>query len=165
MPLSPHIAWLREHVGHQRLLLPSVAVLPQDKQGRVLLVFQADRQEWGTIGGAVEPDESPQDAAIRETHEEAGVEVALTGIWGVVGGPGYEITYPNGDVVAYVSTVYDARILSGTARPDGEETSDVAWWSMEELQQGRLHDDRAREGGLAGFARAMFTELGFLTPP
>lgn len=152
MPVSPHIARLRESVGHDLLLLPSVAVLPRDEKGRVLLVLQADRGQWGTIGGAVEPDESPRQTAVREAREEAGVEVELTGILAVVGGPRYRITYPNGDRTAYVSTVYAARVTAGEPAPDHDETSDVAWVAPEELAGLDLGD----------FARAMFEELDWL---
>lgn len=154
MPVSPHIARLRESVGHDLLLLPSVAVLPTDEEGRVLLVLQADRGEWGTIGGAVEPDESPRQAAVREAREEAGVDVELTGILTVVGGPRFRITYPNGDRVAYVSTVFTARVTAGEPAPDHDETTEVAWVAREDLE--------AR--GLGPFARAMFEELGWLPP-
>jgi 8-oxo-dGTP pyrophosphatase MutT (NUDIX family) len=33
---------------------------------------------WSTIGGAIEPDEAPEQAAAREAVEEAGIEVRLT---------------------------------------------------------------------------------------
>src|SRR5581483_12340133 len=66
MGMSPYVARLRALVGHGLLLLPSATVLPWDADGRVLLVRQADSGLWGTVGGAIEPDESPEDAACRE---------------------------------------------------------------------------------------------------
>ena len=51
MPIAPHIAALREKIGHDLLLVPCVAVLPRDDQGRVLLVRQSDFGLWGTVGG------------------------------------------------------------------------------------------------------------------
>jgi len=55
MGIAPHIARLRAFVGHEMLLLPSVAVLPADEAGRVLLAWQAGhRTGWSTVGGAVE---------------------------------------------------------------------------------------------------------------
>ena len=79
MPVAPHIAALREKIGHDLLLVPCVAVLPRDDQGRVLLVRQSDFGLWGTVGGAVDVDESPEDAARREAREEIGAEVELHG--------------------------------------------------------------------------------------
>ncbi|MCL2769157.1 MAG: NUDIX domain-containing protein [Solirubrobacterales bacterium] len=133
MGISPHLRRLREVVGHDLLLLPSVAVLVWDDHGRLLLVRDADTGLWQTIGGAIEPDESPHHAAMREAHEEAGVSVGLGRIRGVIGGPQFRMRYPNGDLVSYVPTVFDAHVVEGTPRPDGEETIDVAWFSPSEL--------------------------------
>jgi 8-oxo-dGTP pyrophosphatase MutT (NUDIX family) len=115
------------------VLLPSVTVLPWDAQGRLLLVREAETLLWQTVGGAVEPDESPAEAAIRETAEETGVVVELDGIRGVTGGPQFRMTYPNGDRVGYVPTIFDARIIDGEPRPGGDETIDVAWFTLDQL--------------------------------
>ena len=90
MAMSPFIRRLRDLIGSELLVLPSVAVLPGDDRGRVLLVELIDSGLWATIGGAVEPDESPQEAALREAHEEAGVELKLGPILAVLGGPSIE---------------------------------------------------------------------------
>ena len=92
-------------------------------EGRILLVRLIDTDQWAVIGGAIEPDESPQQAAVREAEEEAGVAVALGAILGVIGGPEFRITYPNGDQTSYVSTVFDATVIGGTPAADGDETS------------------------------------------
>jgi 8-oxo-dGTP pyrophosphatase MutT (NUDIX family) len=131
--IAPYIQRLRAQVGHDLLVLPSVAVLPRHPDGRLLLVRLVDTGQWATIGGAVEPDESPQEAAVRETEEEAGVRVALGPILGVLGGPAYRITYPNGDETAYVTCVFDATVIGGTARADGDETSAVGWFDTDRI--------------------------------
>ncbi len=131
---------LRQRVGHDLLLLPSVAILPRDGDGRLLLVRQADSGQWGTIGGAIELDESPADAARRESREEASIEVELTGIIDCVGGPNFRMQVANGDQVAYVSIVYDARVKSGVPAPDSDETLEVAWFTSEELRQLNMTD-------------------------
>ena len=39
----------------------------------------------------------------------------------VLGGPDFEVSYPNGDRTAYVTAVYEARIITGSPAPgDGE---------------------------------------------
>ena len=83
--------------------------------------------------GMMEIDESPEQAARREAFEETGVTVDLRGILAVLAGPQFRVTYPNGDEVAYVSTVFDAVVTGGEPRPDGEETSAVAWFTLGEL--------------------------------
>lgn len=133
MAIAPYIRRLREMVGNELLVLPSAAALPRDEMGRVLLVRIIDTGQWAVIGGAIEPDESPHDAARREAEEEAGVTLELGPILGVLGGPQFRITYPNGDQTSYVSTVFAATVIGGTPRPDGDETSAVAWWDSERL--------------------------------
>ena len=133
MTVSPYIRRLREHIGHELLLMPAVAVLVWDAHGRLLLVREAQTGLWQTIGGSIEPDESPHEAALREAQEEAGVTVRLRGIRAALGGPQFRLTYPHGDEVSYVSIVFDAELASGTPRPDGEETTAVAWFTADEL--------------------------------
>jgi 8-oxo-dGTP pyrophosphatase MutT (NUDIX family) len=133
MAMSPFIRRLRDLIGNELLVLPSVAVLPRDDRGRVLLVQLIDSGLWATVGGAIEPDESPQEAALREAHEEAGVKLKLGPILAVLGGREYRMTYPNGDQTSYVVTVYDATIVGGTPTADGDETSAVQWWAPSDL--------------------------------
>jgi 8-oxo-dGTP pyrophosphatase MutT (NUDIX family) len=147
--ISPHIRRLREKVGHDLLVLPSVCVLPIDQSGRLLLVEEIETGQWQTIGGAIEPHESPRDAGIREAQEEAGVVVELGRLIDALGGPGFEITYPNGDVVSYVTTVFEATVTSGVPNPDGDETSAVAWWAFEDLERAPM----------GSFTRLLFRSL------
>jgi len=130
------------------VLLPAAAVLPTDEAGRLLLVRQADHGLWATIGGSVEPEEAPQEAAVREALEEAGVTVKLLGVRAVLGGPDFTVVYPNGDQCAYVSTVFDAVVVSGEPRADGDETIEVRWFRPEELAD--LEMDRCNRAILMG---------------
>lgn len=129
--ISSYIVSMRQRVGHDLLLLPSVAVLPVDDLGRVLLVRQIDTGNWATIGGMVEVDESPEEAGVREAQEEAGVVVELVRLVSALGGPEFRGKYPNGDEVAYVSCVYAARVISGKPTHDGDETSEVGWFEKD----------------------------------
>jgi 8-oxo-dGTP pyrophosphatase MutT (NUDIX family) len=151
--ISPYIKRLRHLIGNELLVLPSVAVVPRDGQGRILLVQIIDSGLWATIGGAIEPDESPEEAARREAEEEAGVTVQLGPILAVLGGHEYRMTYPNGDQTSYVATVFDATVIEGVPRPDLDETSAVAWWDPNELpyeQMGTLTRALLRDSGIDG---------------
>lgn len=154
MAIASYIRRLRQLVGHELLVLPSAAVLPRDPDGRVLLVRISDTGQWAAIGGAIEPDESPQQAALREAEEEAGVSLRLGPILAVLGGPEFRITYPNGDQTSYVSTIFDATVVGGTPTPDGDETLAVEWWESRALPYGEMSD----------FTRALLMAVGFTGP-
>lgn len=138
--ISPYIACLRQRIGSKLLLVPTVAVLPRDDAGRILLVRQADSGQWATIGGAIEPDELPAAAARREAEEEASVVIRLGRLLVALGGPEYRITYPNGDETACVPIVFEAKVESGSPAPDQDETSEVRWFYTDELASVDLND-------------------------
>ena len=135
MPMSGYLKELREKIGHDLLVLPSAAVAIHDDELRLLLCLHADKEIWVTPGGLIEPGEQPADAAVRETWEETGVIVEITGILGVYGGPDLVIDYANGDKAAYIGTIFRGRITGGTLRPDGDEILDVRYFSQQELSR------------------------------
>jgi 8-oxo-dGTP pyrophosphatase MutT (NUDIX family) len=138
------------------LVLPSVSLLIHDPAGRILLCKPAGHNDgWHDVGGAIDPGESPAETAVREAHEELGVVVRLGRLLGAFGGPDCVVTYPNEDVVAYVTICYEAFIVSGDPEPDGEELSEIGWFSRSDLLTIPL----------ARFARAILTETGYLPPP
>ena len=83
MPISDYMRCLREKVGPDLLLAPSVTIITFDDQGRILLARHADTGVWVAPGGSVDPHESPADAAVREMWEETGLLVEPTKILGV----------------------------------------------------------------------------------
>jgi 8-oxo-dGTP pyrophosphatase MutT (NUDIX family) len=133
MPISPYVKWLRSHVGVAPVLLASASVLIFDDLGRLLIVRPDGYETWVAPGGAVDPGESPVDAAIREAHEETGLHIEITGIFGVFGGPDFRVSYPNGDVVDYVMTTYTARVVSGTLHALDGEIAEMRWVTRDEL--------------------------------
>ncbi len=134
MGISPHLARLRAVIGHDLVMLPSVSVIVVDDEGRLMLVRHAGHHDgWAVPGGAVDLGESPADAAVREIREETGVEIDLPRLVDVLGGEDYEVTYPNGDRVAYVTAVYRAAFAGGTPVADQEEISELGWFTPQQL--------------------------------
>ncbi len=128
MAISDYLRGLRDRVGHDLVLLPAVCILIWDDDGRLLLMQEAETRKWQTIGGMVDPDESPWDAARREAFEETGTVVRLERIRAALGGPGYRVHYPNGDLCSYVSTVFDAVIVDGEPAAGDDEVHRVTWF-------------------------------------
>jgi 8-oxo-dGTP diphosphatase len=87
------------------------ATIPE-QDGKLLLTrrtIDPGRGLWTFPGGFVDFDETVTDAAVRETREETGLEVALDGLLDVY-------TYPGSPVLI----VYRARVLGGTLTPCSE---------------------------------------------
>jgi 8-oxo-dGTP pyrophosphatase MutT (NUDIX family) len=139
MGMSAYFSALRAKVGADLLVIPGVSVLIWSDDGFLLLARESATGPWGLIGGAVEPDEAPEDAARREAFEEVGVKIEIIGVRAVLGGSLYRIRYDNGDEVSYVSTVYDARVDNGQPTPDFDEVQEIGWFSPEEMSALQLN--------------------------
>src|SRR5262245_14559164 len=113
MAMSPHIRRLRDAVGPELLVLPSVTGIIFDDQNRILLVREAESGVWSGPGGSVDPDETPSDAVVREVWEETGLYTTPMRILGVYGGPSCLVTYANGDQTQYVMTFFECAVRGG----------------------------------------------------
>ena len=138
MAMSSYVRTLRSHVGHARLLMPSVAGIIRDDQHRILLVQVRDDGTWTTPGGSMDPDETPADAVVREVWEETGLVVEPARIIAVYGGRTFVVRYPNGDETQYVSILFDCSVRSGTLQEsgdDGDEIQAARFWSRDEAER------------------------------
>ncbi|HEY2386435.1 MAG TPA: NUDIX domain-containing protein [Candidatus Binatia bacterium] len=133
MAISEYLKNLRAHIGTTLVLVPSVSALLYDDEDRMLLVRDANSGVWSTPGGAIEPDETPQDAIVREVWEETSLVVEPTRLRGVFHGPDFRVVYANGDQVSYVITVFECRRLAGEPKPDCDEVLETRWVAASEL--------------------------------
>ncbi len=135
MGMSDYMRVLREKVGQQLLEVPSASIVVRDGRGRVLLVKHSDTGTWAPPGGAIEPLETPANAAVREMWEETGLHVRLTRLAGVFGGADFVVTYPNGDRTSYAMTVFEADAIGGEPKADGDEILEARFFAPEELDR------------------------------
>jgi len=95
--------------------------------GRILLVRQSYRGEWGIPGGLVKRREDIALAAVREVFEEVGLRIELLGEPAVVVAP-----HPQ-----RVDVVFRARLVDDAdarlARPSSPEIVEVGWFRQDEL--------------------------------
>jgi 8-oxo-dGTP pyrophosphatase MutT (NUDIX family) len=131
--MSDYMRNLRARVGNTVLSVPSVTGLVFDDAGSILLVRHSNGGIWVAPGGAIEPDEVPQEAVVREVFEETGLRVEPTRLVGVYGGPDFRVTYENGDQTSYTMVVFECRRLGGEHRADQDEILDARWFSAGEL--------------------------------
>lgn len=132
MAISPYLAGIRARIGTDLLLTPAAGVALFDEAGQLLLARHVHSGLWGTPGGGVEPGESPREAAVREFEEETGLRVDECELFGAYGGPEFVVRYPNGDLMAYVLTLFGARGASGAVTLQADELHEVGWFSEPE---------------------------------
>ncbi len=130
--MSPFYRSIREHVGTSLLLVPAVAALVRDQLGRILIQQQHD-DSWSLPAGAIEPGESPSEAVVREVLEETGLHVRPRRVAAVVGGASCRVTYPTGDEVEYVVTVFDCEVVGGSPVDFNDETKRLAYFRVDEM--------------------------------
>jgi 8-oxo-dGTP pyrophosphatase MutT (NUDIX family) len=97
---SDYISGIRKLIGTEFILLPSVSLIIKDDDDNILMARHHHNNWWVLPGGMIEPDETPQQAAVREAKEETGLTVSLLNIHGVYGGEEFRIQYANGDRLA-----------------------------------------------------------------
>jgi 8-oxo-dGTP pyrophosphatase MutT (NUDIX family) len=132
--MSPYLRRLRDAMGPQLLVLPSVTGIVYDVGGAILLVRQRDVDLWSTPGGSLEPGETPADGVVREVWEETGLYTEPRRILAVYGGAAYTVSYPNGDQAGYVTTVFECVGRGGTLTRTSEEVSEATFVGATELQ-------------------------------
>ncbi|MGW2543187.1 NUDIX hydrolase [Kitasatospora sp. NPDC001574] len=115
-------------------LVPAAsAVVVDDTDGRVLLHRRTDNGMWALPGGTMELGESIADCAVRETFEETGIRVAVTGIVGTYTDPGHVMAYDDGEVRQEFSICFLARPVGGALRISSE-SHEVGWFTPAEIE-------------------------------
>ncbi len=139
MPISEYIRQIRAKIGNDLLLLPGVTAVVVNERDEILLQLRRDTQTWAPPSGGVEPGETVADTAIREVHEETGIAVLPERIVAVLSGGDYVLTYPNGDRMATVTTVFRCRPRDANApRVNDDESLDIRYFSCDALPENML---------------------------
>jgi 8-oxo-dGTP pyrophosphatase MutT (NUDIX family) len=110
------------------------AILLVDGDNRLLMMKRSDSGCWGLPGGSTEPGEVVEEAAKRETVEEANLVVGEMSLFGVFSGPELYYKYPNGDEVYNVTIVYLSRDWSGEIKLNHEHT-EWRWFAANETPE------------------------------
>jgi 8-oxo-dGTP diphosphatase len=101
--------------------------------GALLLVRRCDSGAWELPGGRVDVGETAVEAAVRETAEEAGVQVVVTEFAGLFTDPGHVVRSTGGEVRQQFALLFRARAVGGVPRGDQRETSAAAWVPVADL--------------------------------
>jgi len=127
-----------------QIIRPGVTAIVLGPEG-LLLHRRSDNGRWGLPGGSVEFGEPVTEAIVREVLEETGYEVEPIRLVGVYSRPDLEqiVTYADGNVIHYVSSSFECRVIGGEARTCAESL-EVAWFDPEHLPEDILPMHRIR---------------------
>lgn len=145
MPTPEYVLRLREHIGHDPLVLVGVTavILRETAAGTaVLLGRRSDNGALTPITGIVDPGEEPAVAARREAREEADVEIVVERLAWVHQLP--RKTHVNGDQVDYLDLTFRCRWVDGEPQPADGELTEVEWRSIHDLADVASDDLRER---------------------
>jgi 8-oxo-dGTP pyrophosphatase MutT (NUDIX family) len=135
MSKSEYVKELREKIGHDLLLIPGVAAIIKDPQGRILLQ-RTKSGYWNLPAGAIDPGEKAAQAIVREVFEETGLIAPPVAVLGITGGPPEARTeYENGDMVESTTIVFRCEVVGGELKPRDDETLKLEYFAVDEMPQ------------------------------
>ena len=130
-----YIGDIRKHIGHDLVMTVGCGILIVNDKGQVLLQKRSDTGDWCIPGGALEPFETYEEAAIREIQEEVGVTVKNLRLFGIYSGEERRIHYPNDDVVYSLSVIFSSNEYDGIISDQDSEVLEHRFFGREEIPE------------------------------
>ena len=109
-----------------------------DPARRLLMIRRTDNGLYALPGGTHELGETMTETVIRETQEETGMTVEVTGLIGVYSNPAHVIEFSDGEVRQEFSICFRAQPVAGELRPS-DESSEVLWIEPERIEALDVH--------------------------
>jgi 8-oxo-dGTP diphosphatase len=91
-----------------KINMTNALILNKDNHVLIIHNIKNDSDRWEFPEGKIEPQETPEEAVIRELEEEIGCEIKIRGIFG-----DYQTHTPEGD---FLCRTYFAEIIRGEPR-------------------------------------------------
>jgi 8-oxo-dGTP diphosphatase len=138
-PSGPIVAHIHEKID----FTVSVFIV---KDRRILFIFHKQLNRWLPIGGHIELNENPEEAAIREAREESGLEVELVGKKPQVEretgfipllAPEYLDIHLIKEPHWHIGMVYFARVKSGQVTLNKKEHHDIQWLGEADIEDSK----------------------------
>ena len=123
-----YIQWIRNKVGHEKIILVFAGGCVFNDSGEVLLQRRGDSGMWGFPGGAVEIGETPEMAAIREVKEETGLDVEVGELIGIY--TDFDVRCQNGDKYQSIAIAYELTVVGGVLFCDEKETLELKFFPL-----------------------------------
>jgi 8-oxo-dGTP pyrophosphatase MutT (NUDIX family) len=124
---------------HEKIDFTVAIFVVKDK--RILLIHHRKLDKWLPLGGHIELEEDPEQAALREAREESGFEVELIGERPPTTEPGTRaLIAPRfldihriSETHEHIGMIYWARPKDGTMTLAAQEHHDIRWCSADDL--------------------------------
>jgi 8-oxo-dGTP diphosphatase len=148
---DPAVTEPTEAPGRTRLGAYSICL---DEAGRILLArlsaIEVDVGAWTLPGGGIDFGEHPDAAAVRELHEETGLDGEIEEVAGVFSHVYRWSRFAGGADLHFIGIVYRMRILGGELRDEIDGSTDTsAWFAPDDLAGIRLVELAQYAVGLA----------------
>ena len=116
----------------------AVSAFVLDDRDRLLMIRRTDNGLYALPGGRHELGETMTAAAVRETEEETGLRIEVTGLVGIYSNPDHVMAYSDGEVRQEFSICFRGRVTGGRERTS-DESSEVLWVDRSELDDIDVH--------------------------
>ena len=136
----------------KREFISTVYVVNKNK---VLLTFNKNVKKFIPLGGHIDPNELPCQAAIREAKEESGYEIELLDLDGKTSlektnlKQNFDIQLDKiGEDHHHINISYIGKIVGGEMRKESDEGTALKWFSKKELKNIEKIFENTREKAL-----------------
>ena len=120
-------------------LVPGGSALVVVDDAAVLMQRRSDSGNWSFPGGIMEIGETLAQCVVRETKEETGLDIEITGILGIYTDPRHVIAYADGEVGQEFNVTFYGRVTGGELQVSSESTG-VGFLTATELETLPVHD-------------------------
>jgi 8-oxo-dGTP diphosphatase len=117
----------------------------REQRERALMILPRGESEWGVPGGGLEGEESFEDAAVRETREEAGIDCEITALWHLWRVRWRSEDESDGRVSHTLHVFFDADYAGGQIATQEAEVNGAAWFAERPARLGEQAAKRAEQ--------------------
>lgn len=135
--MPDYLKFIREKIGNAPIIGATTATIIYKDQ-KILLQKRSDNGLWALHGGFINLGETIEEGMKRELKEEIGIVPLEYQPYGVYSGKQMHYVYPNGDEVYYLVTVFFCTKYEGIEQADGDEVSQLEWFSLNDIPD-KLH--------------------------
>ncbi len=100
---------------------------------------RSDSGNWSPPGGVMDIGETLEQCVIRETKEETGLDIEITGLLGIYTDPEHVIEYADGEIRQEFNITYYGRVSGGRIAVSNEST-EVRFVRPDELERLPVHE-------------------------